>query len=47
MYFPSTVLPEDLQRAIHNPTERLVWDKELSKGEVIEVVQDGKVLLWY
>lgn len=34
-------------KAIHNPIERVKWDKDIEKAEVIDVVHNEKILLWY
>lgn len=46
MYFDAGAEIPQIMRAIHNPEERLKWDRDIEKGETISIV-NGKIMLWH
>ena len=36
----------NIVKAIHNPVERMKWDKDIEHAEALDTVND-KILLWY
>jgi restriction endonuclease Mrr len=48
MFFDGTkVKLKSLIKAIHNPNERIKWDKDVEHGEYFETVCNGKALLFH
>lgn len=49
MYFDvgQQVKLKTLIKAIHNPLERMKWDKDVEYGKYIEVACDGKALIFH
>ena len=45
MLFPAYNTVERVIKSVHNPEERLAWDKDVENGEIMKV-QD-KYILWY
>jgi hypothetical protein len=45
-FFPPATPIRDLMIAVHNLEQRQQWDPLVEHGEILEVVQDSKVLLW-
>lgn len=37
----------DLMTSIHNSEDRKCWDAQFEDGEILDVKQNQKVLLWY
>lgn len=46
MYFPAGTQIKNLIKAIHNPEERLRWDKDIESAEVLSIV-NSKLMLWH
>ncbi|CDW83282.1 UNKNOWN [Stylonychia lemnae] len=46
-YFDVGADIQSITTAIHNPIERVKWDKDIEKAYVIDVVHNEKILLWY
>jgi hypothetical protein len=49
MYFEvgKEVKLKTLIKAIHNPEERVKWDKDVEYGKYLEVACDGKALIFH
>ena len=49
MYFKPRegVTLKSLIKAIHNPEERVKWDKDVEMGRIIELMNNSKALLFH
>jgi len=49
MYFEPGpgISTRNIIKAIHNPTERVKWDKDVEFGKFLEVVCSGKALVFH
>jgi hypothetical protein len=46
MYFEKGTSITNLMKAVHNPDERLKWDKDIESAEVLSIV-NSKMMLWH
>lgn len=37
----------NILKAMHNPEERIKWDKDLTETEVLRVESDNHVMIWH
>jgi hypothetical protein len=46
-FFSHTLKLQEIMSAIHNFDERKFWDEDVLNGEVLDVREENKVMLWY